>query len=110
MAERIKIKITDPGHLMDFGEWLGYAKALQVLEKVALADKLPGFNLAKAKIEVLEARQRAENAGKNLRLAFKAGHDLEASNVFWQGGDYIEIEPVDTTVPPDPTTQPTESK
>lgn len=100
MTENVKIKITDPEHLMDFGEWIGYAKALEALKKVVIGDKLPGFNYAVAKIETLEARARAQNAGRNLRLVVKTGHDLDAFNVLWKGADEIELEPIDVAKSP----------
>ncbi len=94
MSEKIIVKITDPEHLMDFGQWVGYASALEKLRK-GKWEKLPGYALAVAKLEAMEANLRASNAGRNLRLAMKAGHDLSLYNVLWRGLDEIELEPID---------------
>lgn len=95
MADEIRIKITDPSHLMDLGEWVGYAQAIEKLKKAPQADKSAGFGYALAKLETLEARKRAENAGRNIRLIVKAGHDLDAYHVVWKGTDEIILEPID---------------
>ena len=94
MTDEIRIKITDPEHLMDLGEWVGYAQAIERLKKSPAVDKSAGFGYALAKLETMEARKRAENAGKNIRLIVKAGHDLDAYHVVWKGGDEIILEPI----------------
>lgn len=99
MADRIKIKITDPDHLMSMGRWGGLADAIARLQKVSATDKLPGFGYALAKLETLEAKTRAENAGANIRLAIKSGYDISVHNVFWGGEDCIELEPIDDAKP-----------
>jgi len=94
MENEVRIKITDPSHLMDLGEWVGYATAIERLKKLPASEKSAGFGLAVATLETLEARKRAENAGRNLRLIVKAGHDLDAYHVVWKGADELVLEPV----------------
>ena len=105
MSENIKIKVTDPAHLLNLGEWIGYANAIEKLKKAPQADRSAGFGYALAKLEVLEARKRAENAGANIRLIIKAGHDLDAYHVVWKGTDELILEPV-TGVPTSPSEKP----
>ncbi len=94
MTEEVRIKISDPGHLMDLGEWVGYASAIEKLKKSPAADKSAGFGYALAKLETMEARKRAENAGKNIRLIVRSGHDLDAYHVVWRGTDELVLEPI----------------
>lgn len=94
MAEEVRIKVTDPRHLMDLGEWFGYANAIERLKKSPVVDKSAGFGYALAKLETMEARKRAENAGANIRLIVKSGYDLDAYHVVWKGGDEIILEPI----------------
>ncbi len=97
MADEVKVKITDPQHLMDMGEWYGYALAISKLKGLPAAEKSAGFGLALATLQTMEANKRAENAGHNIRLIVRAGHDLDAYHVAWKGGDEIVLEPIESS-------------
>lgn len=99
MAEKMTIRVTEPEHLIALGMALGYMTAVEALEKVTLGDKLPGFGLALAKLQALEARHRAHTAGRNIRMCVKHGVDIELYDIAWMGNGEIICQPIDVASP-----------
>lgn len=88
-----RIPITDSRHLLDMGVTLGLLTALDALEKVQPADRLTGLGVAKHAIKAAEAENRVLVMQRNIRLAVKAGVDLDTHNVLWLGEPEIIAEP-----------------
>jgi hypothetical protein len=90
-----KIPITDPKHLIDMGITLGFLTALDELSKITNADKLTGLGVARHALKALEAEHRVSVMQQNIRLAVKAGVDIDTHNILWAGKPEIEAEPRD---------------
>ena len=109
MSEKIegqRIPITDPGHLIDLGITMGLLTALDALKKIEHADRLTGLGVARHALLAAEAQHRVEVMQQNIRLAVKAGVDLDTHNIVWQGQPEIIAEPK----PSDQTTATTGDK
>lgn len=90
-----RIPITDHQHLIDMGVALGMLTALDALDKVASADKLTGLGVARHAIKAAEAEHRVLVMQRNIRLAVKAGIDIDTHNVVWRGEPEIIAEPIE---------------
>lgn len=96
MTEKVqgqRIPITDPGHLIDLGITMGLLTALDAIKKIDNADKLTGIGVARHALLAAEATHRVEVMQQNIRLAVKAGVDLDTHSIVWQGNPEIIAEP-----------------
>lgn len=88
-----RIPITDPRHLIDLGITMGLLTALDALKQIGNADRLTGLGVARHALLAAEAQHRVEVMQRNIRLAVKAGIDIDAHNIVWQGEPEIIAEP-----------------
>jgi hypothetical protein len=96
MTEKIegqRIPITDTQHLIDLGITMGLLTALDTIKQIGMADRLTGLGVARHAILAAEAQHRVEVMQQNIRLAVKAGVDLDTHNIVWQGQPEIIAEP-----------------
>jgi len=91
-----KIKPLNSDHVMNIGIAMGLTAAVNYLnDKADVFEKLPRYNTARAVVQELEARQRAEVAGLNFRAAVAAGVDISTHMVGLIGRGKIYAEPMD---------------
>lgn len=91
-----RIPITDTRHLIDLGITMGLLTALDVIKQIGMADRLTGLGVARHALLAAEAQHRVEVMQRNIRLAVKAGVDLDTHNIVWQGEPEIIAEPKDS--------------
>ena len=92
-----RIPVTDPEHLIDIGITIGLLSALKTLDDVPNTEKLTGFNVARHALKASEAEHRVLVMQKNIRLAVKAGIDLDTHRIVWCGNPEVIAEPHDET-------------
>lgn len=88
-----RIKITDPDHLMLMGKTHAYLDALDAIDKMRKETPTTGLTLAFHCIKAQEAETRVHVTQRNIRLAVKAGIDLDTHDVYWEGRGEIIAEP-----------------
>lgn len=83
-------------HRLNIGISLGLSAALNYLDQADdTLRRQPGFNSARALIESVEARHRANVAGANMRAAIAAGYDLATHMIGMKGRGVIYVQPMD---------------
>jgi hypothetical protein len=88
-----RIKVTDPDHLMAMGKSHAYFDAIKAIEDMRKETPATGLTMALLAVKALEANNRTQVMQENIRLVVKAGIDLDAHDVYWQGDDEIIAEP-----------------
>jgi hypothetical protein len=88
-----RIKIKDPDHLIALGKTHALMQAIEAIETMRKETPATGLTLAFHCLRALEADNRCRITQENIRLAVKSGIDLDAHDVYWQGGDEIIAEP-----------------
>lgn len=92
-VEGQRIPITDTQHLIDLGITMGLLTALDAIKQIGMADRLTGLGVARHALMAAEAQHRVEVMQQNIRLAVKAGVDLDTHNIVWRGEPEIIAEP-----------------
>lgn len=96
-----ELDITDTRHVQDVTRWLTLIEAHERLKAVPEHQKLPGFGLALAQIEIATAEAKAECITENLKLCAKSGLDIATiKSVGLRAGGpkgrmYLEVEMMD---------------
>lgn len=88
-----RIKITDPHHLILMGSTHAYLKAIEAIEELRKETPATGLTMAFHCLKALEANNRTRVMQENIRTVVRAGIDLDAHDVYWQGEDEIIAEP-----------------
>ena len=92
----VKVRITESAHLTLVGEFFGAAVSLELLkENESKFGKLPGYHSAIALIEGRVADLKVKAYVKNMRLAAKAGVDLQTMTVRLLDLDTVTCVPID---------------
>jgi hypothetical protein len=85
-----EVEVTGDGHKHAVGEFYGAHAILDALKDVHERQRAPGFALAMAIAERVEAEMRTKMLGLNLRAVAAAGHDLaRVKNISLKGNMLI---------------------
>jgi hypothetical protein len=81
-----EVEVTGDSHKHAIGKYYGLCEAMDALEVVPEAKRVPGFSYAMAIIQRELAEAKAEIMSLNLRAVAGAGHDINAiGNIAFRG-------------------------